>query len=82
MASNVRVAVKCRPLNSKEISLNCEEVVEFHENTILIKNPEDSHQVFIIFYYFFVIFHSVFFCFFCFFEIFTNLLKINIIIYN
>jgi len=45
MDSNVRVAVRCRPLNSKERSLNCEEIVEYHDKTIAITDPDDHQQV-------------------------------------
>ena len=38
-AVNVRVAVRCRPLSSKEITRGCLSIVQVDHNNILISGP-------------------------------------------
>ena len=43
MSENVKVAVRCRPLNAKERALECDSVLEMHENNSLtIVDPNNS----------------------------------------
>jgi hypothetical protein len=46
MAENVKVAVRCRPMSSREFGLGSKVIVSTEENrTILIANPKDSEDV-------------------------------------
>jgi len=40
---SVKVAVRVRPFNQREIDLNCDVCVDMQGNTTILKNPEDPN---------------------------------------
>jgi hypothetical protein len=44
MDVNVRVAVRCRPMNAKELARNCTNVVSILQNSLTIKPPPDAKE--------------------------------------
>ena len=51
MAQNVKVAVRCRPLNAKERALECDSVIELHDNnslTIVDPNNDDVREFYVL----------------------------------
>lgn len=44
MDVNVRVAVRCRPMNAKELARNCTDVVSILPNSVTIKPPPDARE--------------------------------------
>ncbi|XP_055922428.1 osmotic avoidance abnormal protein 3 isoform X2 [Eupeodes corollae] len=41
MGENVKVVVRCRPMNKKEIDINCKEIVKVDDCSVTIRNPSD-----------------------------------------
>ena len=44
MDLNIKVAVRCRPMSSKELTRGCQSIVQITPKTIDIKATESSHE--------------------------------------
>ncbi|XP_055857893.1 osmotic avoidance abnormal protein 3 isoform X2 [Episyrphus balteatus] len=41
MGENVRVVVRCRPMNKREQNTNCKEIIKIDDCSVMIQNPSD-----------------------------------------
>ena len=44
MELNVKVAVRCRPMSSREVGRGCKSIINMHEKSVKVGSPSDASQ--------------------------------------